>query len=136
FCTVLYARVCAEEGGSVTMTLATGGHLPPRILRADGTLEHLELRGSIVGGLRTPRFDERDAVLEPGDSLVMFTDGVTELRGHDPGEGERILDELLRERAGAAPTALAQAIEERVVALQDGEPRDDVAVLVARPPLS
>jgi PAS domain S-box-containing protein len=133
FCTVVYARVCPQKDGGATMTLATGGHLPPRILRADGTLERLALRGSIVGGLRTPRFGECQATLAPGDALVLFTDGATELRGHDPGEGERLLDDLLGEHAGSSPAVVAEAIESRAVALQDGEPRDDVAVLVARP---
>jgi serine phosphatase RsbU (regulator of sigma subunit) len=133
FCTVLYIRACAEAEGGMTLTLATGGHLPPRVLRADGTLGRLDLRGSIVGGLRTPVLDEVDAHLAPGDTLVMFTDGATELRGRDPGDGERLLDELLAEHAGAAPAELAEAIERRVVELQDGDPRDDIAVLIARP---
>jgi serine phosphatase RsbU (regulator of sigma subunit) len=130
---VLYARLAAREGGGFDMTLATGGHMPPRILRADGSLDQVELRGSIVGGLRTPVFAEVDAQLAQGDVLVMFTDGVTELRGHAPGEGERLLDELLAQHAGESPAAVAQAIETSAVALQRGEPRDDIAILTARP---
>jgi serine phosphatase RsbU (regulator of sigma subunit) len=134
FCTVLYARACPSDDGTVSLTMATGGHLPPRVLRADGSLEHIELRGSIVGGLRTPVFAECEAVLSAGDTLLLFTDGVTELRGHDPGEGERLLDELLLASRGRSPAEIAEAIEHRVVELQGGDPRDDIAVLVARPP--
>ncbi|HEV3000104.1 MAG TPA: PAS domain-containing protein [Solirubrobacteraceae bacterium] len=133
FCTTLYARVCPQDDGRVTMTLATGGHLPPRVLRADGTVERLDLRGAIVGGLRNPKFAECDEELRPGDVLLLFTDGVTELRGRDPGAGERMLDALLAEHAGAGPAELVEAIEQRVVALQGGEPRDDIALLAARP---
>lgn len=133
FCTTLYARVSPGDDGGVDMTLATGGHLPPRILRADGTVDRVDLRGAIVGGLRDPRFAEVSERLEPGDVLLLFTDGVTELRGRDPGVGERVLDALLAEHAGAAPAALVDAIERRVVALQSGEPRDDIALLAARP---
>ena len=133
FCTVLYVRLTARDGGGFDMTLATGGHIPPRILRADGTLDRLELRGSIVGGLRKPRFAECDTTLEPGDVLVLFTDGATELRGHDPGTGERLLDELLAARAGDPAAAVAEAIERHAVEQQQGEPRDDVAVLTASP---
>ena len=135
FCTVLYARACPGDDGTVALTLATGGHLPPRVLRADGTLEQH----------RAARLDRRrpaDAASSPSARrcsrpatlLLLFTDGVTELRGHDPGEGERLLDELLvaEPRARRRPT-IAEAIEERVVELQGGEPRDDIAVLVARP---
>ncbi len=133
FCTTLYARICPRQQGGMAMTLATGGHLPPRVLRADGTLDRTDLRGSIVGGLRNPEFAECETELHPGDTLLLFTDGVTELRGHDPGAGEQRLDELLVELAGASPAALVEAIEERTVALQGGDPRDDIALLAARP---
>ena len=133
FCTVLYARLKARDGGGFDMTVATGGHMPPRILRAGGTLERLELRGSIVGGLRTPRFAESETTLDPGDVLVLFTDGATELRGHDPGVGERLLDELLEGCAGAPAAAIAEAIERHAVESQEGDPRDDVAILTASP---
>jgi PAS domain S-box-containing protein len=133
FCTVLYARLRARDGGGFDMTVATGGHMPPRVLRADGTLDRLELRGSIVGGLRTASFADCEATLLPDDVLVLFTDGATELRGHDPGAGERLLDELLVRQAGAPAAAVAEAIERHAVELQGGEPRDDVAVLTAVP---
>ncbi|HEX8205264.1 MAG TPA: PAS domain-containing protein [Solirubrobacteraceae bacterium] len=133
FCTVLYARLAAREGGGFDMTVATGGHMPPRILRADGTLDRIELRGSIVGGLRDPRFADCETTLDPGDVLVLFTDGATELRGHDPGAGERLLDQLLVARAGQPGSAIAEAIERHAVESQTGDPRDDVAVLTAAP---
>ena len=133
FCTVLYVRLSAREDGGFDMTIATGGHMPPRVLRADGTLHRVELRGSIVGGLRTPDFAECETTLEPGDVLVLFTDGATELRGHDPGAGERLLDDLLSARVGQPAAVVAEAIERHAVESQQGEPRDDVAVLTAAP---
>jgi PAS domain S-box-containing protein len=133
FCTVLYALLEARAEGGFDMTLATGGHMPPRILRADGSLDRIELRGSLVGGLRTPNFSHCETVLAPDDVLVLFTDGATELRGHDPGVGERLLDELLGGQAGAPAAAVAEAVARHAVESQEGEPRDDVAVLTARP---
>ena len=115
------------------LSLATGGHLPPRVVRGDGTVERVELQGSIVGGLRTPRFGSTEVLLAPGDTIVLFTDGVTELRGHDPGEGERLLEELLAACAGMDPAELVETVEGRAVAAQDGEPRDDIAILVVGP---
>jgi PAS domain S-box-containing protein len=133
FCTVLYVRLEAREGGGFDMVIATGGHMPPRILRAGGSLHHVDVRGSIVGGLRTPQFASCETTLEVGDVLVLFTDGATELRGHDPGVGERLLDELLASRAASSGSAIAEAIERHAVELQAGEPRDDIAVLTASP---
>ena len=133
FCTVLYVRVAPIPSGGALLTLATGGHLPPRIRRADGRVQRVDVRGSIVGGLRTPVFDAADVELGPGDVLVLFTDGVTELRGHDAGVGERLLDELLASLAGPSPTAIVEAIEAQSVDAQAGEPRDDIALVALRP---
>ena len=133
FCTVLYARLHPLPGARAMLTLATGGHLPPRTVRAGGDLERVDLRGSIVGGLRTPHFECVDVELGPGDVLVLFTDGVTELRGHDAGEGERLLDDLLATRAGSSPGAIVEAVEAQSVAAQHDEPRDDIALVALRP---
>ena len=134
FCTVLLARVSAAPSG-VGLRLATGGHLPPVLLRAGGRVERVQLRGSIVGGLDRPHFGEREVHLEPGDLLVMFTDGVTELRAAD-GEwgplGDAALEGVLREMRGAPVEDIVAAIEHRAVELQEGEPRDDIALLALR----
>jgi sigma-B regulation protein RsbU (phosphoserine phosphatase) len=140
FCTVLCARVRPGDGGAA-VTLATGGHLPPAILRAGGRVERLQLRGAIVGGLRDPEFGERDVHLDPGDLMLMFTDGVTEIRGPDGrwgSVGEEALDEVLHELRGASAEEIVAAVEQRAVELQAGEPRDDIALLAIRaaPPLA
>ena len=133
FCTVLYARLCASaEDAGATVTLATGGHLPPIMLRAGGRVERVQLRGSLVGGLRTPEFGERDVQLHPGDLLLLFTDGVTEIRGADPDLGERALEEVLAGMRGATAEEVVAAVEQRAVELQAGEPRDDIALLAVK----
>jgi serine phosphatase RsbU (regulator of sigma subunit) len=107
------------------------------VVRAGGRVERLQLRGSIVGALDRPHFGQRDARLEPGDMLVMFTDGVTEVRSREPDLGEAELEQVLRETHGASVEEVVAAIERRAVELQDGEPRDDIALLAlrARPPV-
>ena len=133
FCTVLYARIGEDRRGSgIPLTLATGGHLPPRIVGPDGSLRQLGLRGAIVGGLPNPWFGECETTLEPGELLLLFTDGVTELRGRDPGSGEAALDALLRRMAGAPVGDIVGAVVAQAVELQGGDPRDDVAVIALR----
>ena len=132
FCTVLYARVCPRSDGGAGVTLATGGHLPPILLRAGGRVERVQLRGSIVGGLKTPEFGERAITLEPGDLLLLFTDGVTEIRGPDPDLGERALEEVLAAHRGADAETIVAAVQQRAVDLQAGEPRDDIALLAVK----
>ena len=133
FSTVLLARAGRVTADGLDLTLATGGHLPPMVVRAGGRVERIQLRGSIVGGLDRPHFGERDVRLGPGDLLVMFTDGVTEIRSREPDFGEEQLEEVLREHRGESVETIVAAVEERAVALQGGEPRDDIALLALRP---
>lgn len=132
FCTVLCTRIRRAPSAGLDLTLATGGHLPPMILRAGGRVERIQLRGSIVGGFDRPHFGDRDVHLAPGDLLVMFTDGVTEIRTRQPDVGEAALEDVLRAHRGAAVEEIVDAIEQRAVALQRGEPRDDIALLALR----
>ena len=132
FCTVLLARVCRASEQGFLVTLATGGHLPPIVVRAGGRIERIQIRGAIVGALPGPHFGERDVHLEPGDTLVMFTDGVTEIRSREPDFGDAQLEEVLREHRGAPVDEVVAAVERRAVELQGGEPRDDIALLALR----
>ena len=132
FCTVLVARVCPAQDGGVGLTLATGGHLPPMVVRSGGRVERIQLRGSLVGGLDRPHFGERDLHLDPGDLLVMFTDGVTEIRSTDPDFGEAALEEVLLTHRLEGVDEIVAAVEDNAVGLQAGEPRDDIALLALR----
>ena len=135
FCTVLYARVRPDAHGA-EVTLATGGHLPPVVLRAGGRVEQLQVRGAIVGGLHDPTFGERTFRLDHDDLLLLFTDGVVELRrrdGNGVDVGEQALTEVLGALRGASAEEIVGAVEARAVELQGGEPRDDIALLALRP---
>ena len=131
FSTVLYARVCPGRD-STALTIASGGHPPPLIVRADGRVERVETPGTLVGVLEQARFEERDARLWPGDALLLYTDGAVELRRRDLSFGERELERVLREHAGKSAEQLVDAVAGRVDELQDGSPRDDVALLALR----
>jgi serine phosphatase RsbU (regulator of sigma subunit) len=130
---VLFAQVRPDSGGA-EVTLATGGHLPPRILRAGGRVERLQLRGTIVGGVRTPTFGERRVRLDHDDLLLLFTDGVVELRrGAGVMSGDDALEQLLARMRGASAHAVVEAVERQAVELQGGDARDDIALVAIRP---
>jgi serine phosphatase RsbU (regulator of sigma subunit) len=133
FCTVLYTRICPSEG-SVLFTFANGGHLAPRILRAGRPLERLEVSGTLVGAIADAHFDEVDLRLNSGDLVLMYTDGVTEVRrrGLGPEYGEAELDRILAGMAGAAPDEVVQTVLEHAIDLHGGEPRDDMALVSMR----
>jgi serine phosphatase RsbU (regulator of sigma subunit) len=117
--------------------ISLGGHPPALLLRADGRLERVGRPGRAIGVFEEARLTEEEAVLAPGDALVLYTDGVTEARS--PGEGgsffgEERLHALVRSCAGLSAEELAGRIEDRVLQFQENELHDDVAVLVLRVP--
>jgi PAS domain S-box-containing protein len=128
FCTVVYTRVCPGPGG-VDLTIASAGHPPPLLIRPDGDVEHLEMRGTIVGAIAEPEFAEHRVRLGPGEALLVYTDGVTELRTSEWQYGERRLAETVRAHAGGPAEEIVDAVLHMAVEAQDGEPRDDIALL-------
>jgi len=76
---------------------------------------------------------DQEAHLAPGDTLLLYTDGVTEARAPDGTfYGEARLASLLRSSVGLDASTLAGRIESAVLDFQENDPRDDVAVLVLR----
>jgi serine phosphatase RsbU (regulator of sigma subunit) len=80
-----------------------------------------------------PDLDDQDVMLNPGDALVFYTDGVIESRVNSNGVlDERRLAELVATCAGRDADAIAATVEEAAVLSQHGRPKDDIAVLVLR----
>ena len=133
FCTVIYVRLRPVDGGGIDVELANGGHPAPLVLRADGSVErHDGGRGPLVGAIGDADFIACSLRLAPGDLVVLYTDGVTEVRTSDPTLGDRELLETVRGQRGASAGEVAQAVERRAVELQNDRPRDDIAVLAVR----
>lgn len=132
FATVVYTRVCPNEGGGATVTVSAGGHPPPLILRADGALESLPVSGTLLGALPDVDLVDVDLELGRGDLMLLYTDGVIELRPREPGFGEALLRDTLVAHAGASCQEIVAAVERAAVEAQDGEPRDDMALIALR----
>lgn len=129
FCTVLYVRLCPGDGG-LDCRLANGGHPAPLILRANGRVEPLDAgRGPLVGAFADARYGEAIVRLAPGELLLMYTDGVTEVRGRQAEFGEHELADTLVACAGHSPEEVVANVLRRAVELQAGQPRDDIALL-------
>ncbi len=133
FCTVFCARVRPDRGGLVCR-FANGGHVPPLILRRDGTVEEVEGgRGPMAGPFSDAEYTEGTLRLEPGDLLLMYTDGITEVRRDDVATGERALRTTLSASAGRSAEEVLEAVERTAVELLGGRSRDDMALLGVRP---
>lgn len=130
FCTVLYAEL-HPGGDALKVKIANGGHPYPYILRSDGQVEEIAIRGTLLGLLSDVSFEERQLVLAPGDLLVAYTDGVTEAR--DPAGAFFGTDGLVRVLPGCTgrPAAwVARRLELAVTEHQAGVTPDDIAIVV------
>ncbi|WP_246052543.1 ATP-binding SpoIIE family protein phosphatase [Actinocorallia herbida] len=128
FATCVFGVYDATTG---TLEIASAGHLPPLLLRADGTPEYLELPDApplgVVGG--NP-IESREFAVEDGSMFVIYTDGLVESRGRDIDDG---LDRL---KGIFDPSALDRPMEDLAKAclagVYDNVDRDDIALLIAR----
>jgi sigma-B regulation protein RsbU (phosphoserine phosphatase) len=127
------------DGAAWTATVSVGGHPLPLLIRPGADPQPLGKPGSLIGAVDVPRFHDAAQLLAPGDSLLLYTDGVTEGRAGDEFYGEQRLYASVRANAaapGGAAASAADLILEDVMAFQRGNPRDDIALVVVRVPLS
>jgi serine phosphatase RsbU (regulator of sigma subunit) len=129
FATAFLARIDCNLG---ELTYCNAGHFPPILLRADGRTELLETGGPLLGAIEGARFELGKLTLEPGDTLVAYSDGVLECR--NSSDEEFGLDRIVAALRGAE-SPLAQATLMMLLAtLQDfanGNPLcDDVSLTV------
>ena len=107
--------------------MACGGHPPPVLLAADGTVKPLECTGTLLGVLDDPLVHDVEAVLAPGDTLLLYTDGFTEAGAPARTLTTEDVGELLRARARVTRTGDGERTASPPLALAGGgEVRDDV----------
>ncbi|MET1011503.1 MAG: SpoIIE family protein phosphatase [Actinomycetota bacterium] len=130
FCTVCVVRLTfSDEGTAVTACL--GGHPPPLVVRADGSLDAVGRPGSLLGLFEDISLHEMHAELGRGDAIALFTDGLTELSVEHPDEGEAMLRSALVAAAGEEAAGIIKTVE-RTLLDPRGELRDDAALVVAK----
>ena len=116
-----------------TLTYTNAGHLPPILVRG-GTAKALDVNGMVVGLFPQAPYQESRLVLEPGDTLVCYTDGVTEPE-NEYGEmfGEDRLQETILKYAHLPGDQLIAAVIEAAKAFTgSSELQDDMTLLIAR----
>jgi phosphoserine phosphatase RsbU/P len=132
FVTVLYGILELDSG---RFTYGNAGHLPPYWVRQDGTVEALPTTSGIaLGVLDGVEFQVRTVQLQPGDSLFLFTDGVTEACNLDEElfDDHRLVD-LLKAHAEEDPATLAGTVADAVRDYAGTAPQaDDITMLAIR----
>jgi sigma-B regulation protein RsbU (phosphoserine phosphatase) len=136
FCSVVFGVLTPGAGGC-GVVLATGGHPPPVVIRADGTAEYgYDVGGQVVGLLPEASFVATALHLGPGDTLLLYTDGLSEARVDRDTRFDE--DDLLEFLGSQAPASASQAVA-AVRGLLDGfgpALDDDTALLVVGVPAS
>jgi serine phosphatase RsbU (regulator of sigma subunit) len=136
FATLVLASVANRDGG-VFLRLTSAGHLPPLIVRDGGRVEQADTCGTLIGALPTIEAQSFETILAPGETCVLYTDGVTEARGGPLSDymfGEERLAAALAECSGMP----AEAVVERVMLLATQwigqQVHDDIAVVAITAP--
>jgi serine phosphatase RsbU (regulator of sigma subunit) len=133
FCTVACARLKPVDDAGFELTVARGGHPAPLVLRADGSVEAITPPGKALGVFRDPELGDRKIRLGAGEAVILYTDGIVEARGPDDSFfGEGRLRDLLSSCAGLEAPAIAEKLRDVTLEYGEGNPRDDLAVLVLR----
>ena len=132
FVTIFYGVLNTRTGD---IQYSNGGHNSPYVIRKDGTVIEIEQSGGLlIGMLPDLEYDVKKLHLDPGDSIFMFTDGVTEAmdKNHDLYDDPRLVECLKRNAylpLDAVTTAVAADISAFVV---DAPQSDDITMLMLR----
>ncbi|MFI1582912.1 SpoIIE family protein phosphatase [Embleya sp. NPDC020630] len=136
FATLVLASV-RRSAEQVLLRLTSAGHLPPLIVRADGRVEEAATGGTLVGALPDVRTRSVDVALAPGETCLLYTDGITEARGGPLGDdfyGEERLREALRECARMPAEAVVERVQMLAAQWLGGGRHDDMATLAITNP--
>jgi serine phosphatase RsbU (regulator of sigma subunit) len=129
FCTVAHAHLRIGRN-RLHVELSCGGHPLPLVVHPDGRVEPVGRLGTLLGTDIEPQLYDVSVEIEAGDVLLLYTDGVTEVRQRRREVfGLAQLTELLSDSAALPPDAVVDRVEAAVLAASEGRLRDDMAIL-------
>ncbi|WP_424567932.1 PP2C family protein-serine/threonine phosphatase [Streptomyces sp. CH-036] len=131
FLTAVVVTMTPRADGTVRLTTCSAGHPRPLVLRADGSIGEVVSGGLLLGILDDVSYESHEDSLAPGDTLVLFTDGLTESREADGTYFESVLPGRLAALRGSDPAQVAESLARQARAFR-ASGQDDIALLVAR----
>jgi serine phosphatase RsbU (regulator of sigma subunit) len=130
FATLFFAEF---DDSSRRLRYANCGHLPALLLREDNSIDRLSSTATIVGAFKEWDCDLEECQLSPGDTLALYTDGITEsFNSADEEFGERRLLEVLRRSRHLDSESLLNAVVNEVRDFSPHEQHDDITLIIAR----
>jgi sigma-B regulation protein RsbU (phosphoserine phosphatase) len=133
FCTAVYARVRVQDR-RVRLTVCAGGHWLPLRVSTSGAVSEIGAAGTLLGIVEDAHLRDVNVTLDPGDAVVLFTDGVVEARRGDEILGHDRLHVVLRDCGRSTAEEVVGCVMDAALEFQEGLPRDDIAVVVLRAP--
>ncbi len=127
--------ICDLDPSTGEVNYCNAGHNPPLVVRRNGEVERLSAGGIILGIMPKFAYQSGSTRLDPGDALVLFSDGVTEAMPVDVDEefGEDRLAEVIAKNPTLASADLVQEILKSVNEYTRGAPpADDITVVLTR----
>ena len=131
FCTVAIAHL-DRSAGDARLTIAVGGHPPPIVVRADGRVEKVPAAGTLLGLVADPVLNDITTDLAPGDTILLYTDGVTEAAAPHRVWTSQDMAEVAAGSAGTTAQTVVDHVAEAALSGLSTPPRDDVAMLALR----
>ncbi|MFC8847845.1 MULTISPECIES: SpoIIE family protein phosphatase [unclassified Micromonospora] len=132
YCTLVLAAIGPGEGDQLDVSLHLAGHDRPVLLRAGDGAAFVGTGGTALGLLDTIASPAAEITLTPGDSLIFYTDGVTERRRGRELFGTERLRESAAPLAGYSADVVAARLRSTAIGFSAETPRDDIAILVLR----
>ncbi|HRI47306.1 MAG TPA: PP2C family protein-serine/threonine phosphatase, partial [Ignavibacteriaceae bacterium] len=132
FVTVFYGILNTETG---LVTYANGGHNPPYLIKADGTVELIPMTGGIaLGVMEEMPYNFKSFTLNPGETVFLFTDGVTEAMDskEDLFSEERLIERLTNSNSKSISDITKDVIDSVFEYSKDVPQSDDITVLTFR----
>jgi PAS domain S-box-containing protein len=131
-CTVCLVLMAPHAEGGMRLTIALAGHHPPLIVDRDGQARPVGRPGTLLGVLDPIEITESEAALKAGQTLLLYTDGVSEAGRSINPLGEEGVVELCRRSPELGLAELLEHVESAALERAEGKLRDDIALLAAR----
>src|SRR6185295_2786029 len=131
FLTLFYAELDPETG---TLAYSNGGHNPPMMVRQNGNVERLDTGGLPIGMMQGVAYEQAIVNFEPGDVLVIYSDGITESvnEREEEFEEERLI-EVVKNNAGRSASGIRDRIDEALSRfVGTTAPVDDMTLMIIK----
>jgi serine phosphatase RsbU (regulator of sigma subunit) len=131
FASLVFVIVDMEDG---RLRYVNAGHDYPLLVRNDGSVQELDSGGTVLGLVENSRYRVGDVAFHKGDTLVLYSDGVTDRtdRSGEPFGADRLREVVVRSRRDPARIALYSLLGEVQGWSDGGPPEDDMTLVVAR----